>query len=137
MLPPISQRSGNGPKTGSILSRVSKLIVPKEDEVSPTLASYIDLANIPEKYGGEHGFEHGMQPDLGPAIDEIIDWLAPCSGSFPVGPMKLVSCPIGVRLAVSTGSTNGIQRSFLAGIVHPNRSISTESVNATSDANTM
>lgn len=99
----------------------SKLMILKDDEVLPTLASYIDVANIPEKYGGEHGFEHGMQPDLDPAIKEIIDWLAPCSGSFPAGPMKLVFSSIGVRVAAATGTTDGNQRTLLAGIVHPNR----------------
>ena len=93
----------------------------KEDEVLPTLTSYIDIADIPKKYGGEHGFEHGMQPDLDPAINEIIQWLAPCSGSFPAGPMKLVSSSIGVRLAAATGTIDGTQRTLLAGIVHPDR----------------
>lgn len=68
----------------------SKLMMPTEDEVLPILAMYIDAANIPKKYEGEYGFEHGRQPDLDPAIDEIIDWLAPCSSSFPAGSMKLV-----------------------------------------------
>lgn len=93
----------------------------KEDEVLSTLASYIDIANIPKKYGGEHDFEHGMQPDLDTAISETIDWLAPCSGSFPAGPIKLVFSSIGMRLAVATGSIDGVQRTLLAGIVHPHR----------------
>ncbi|KAL9070719.1 MAG: hypothetical protein Q9161_004652 [Pseudevernia consocians] len=103
----------------------SKLMILKEDQVLPTLASYIDVANIPKKYGGEHGFEHGMQPDLDPAINGIIDWLAPCSGSFPAGPMKLVFSSIGMRLAEATGSIDGTQRTLLAGIVHPDRLVTT------------
>lgn len=103
----------------------------------PTLASYIDVANIPKKYGGEHGFEHGMQPDLDPEINEIIDWLAPCSGSFPTGPMKLVFSSIGVRLAAATGTTDGNQRTLLSGIVHPDRLVSMQSEDATGDANRM
>ena len=105
----------------------SKLMILKKDEVLPTLSSHIDIANIPKKYGGEHSFEHGMQPDLDPAIKEIIDWLAPCNGSFPAGPMKLVSSSIGARLAVATGSVDGTPRTLLAGIVHPDRSVTTES----------
>ena len=99
----------------------------KEDEVLPILESCIDAVNIPKKYGGEHGFDHGMQPDLDPAINEIIDWLTPCNGSFPPGPMKLVFSSIGVRLAVATGSNDGAQRTLLTGVVHPNRSVTTQS----------
>ena len=109
----------------------------KEDEVLPTLSSHIDLANIPKRYGGEHNFEHGMQPDLDPAIKEIVDWLEPCNGSFPAGPMKLVSSSIGARLAVATGSVNGTQRTLLAGIVHPDHSMTTRSDNASGEANRM
>lgn len=109
----------------------------KEPEVLPILASYIDIANIPKKYGGEHGFEHVMQPDLDPAFNEIIDWLAPCSGSFPAGPTKLVFSSIGVRLAVATGSADGSQRTLLVGIVHPNRLVTTQLDDAVGDANRM
>ena len=105
----------------------------KEDEVLPILASFIDVANIPKKYGGEHSFEHGMQPDLDPAINEIIDWLAPCSGSLPAGPMKLVFSSIGVRLAAATGSIDGTQRTLLAGIVHPDRLVATQADDAADD----
>ena len=84
----------------------SKIMILKGNEVLPTLSSHIDIANIPKRYGGEHNFGHGMQPDLDPAIKEIIDWLAPCNGSFPEGPMKLVCSSIGARLAVATGSVD-------------------------------
>lgn len=112
----------------------SKLIIPKEDEVWSTLSSHIDIANIPKRYGGEHNFVHGMQPDLDPAIKEMIDWLTPCTGSLPEGPMKLVSSSIGARLAVATGSVDGTQRTLLAGIVHPDRSMTTRSNKAAGDA---
>ena len=92
------------------LLTASKIMIPKEDEVLPTLSLYIDAVNILNKYGGQHSFEHGMQPDLDPAIQEIIDWLAPCHGSFPAGPMKLVSSCIGVRMAVAMGRTDGLHR---------------------------
>ena len=113
----------------------SKLMIVKDDEVLPTLASYIDVPNIPKKYGGEHSFELGMQPDADPAIIEIVDWLAPCSGSFPAGPMKLVFSSIGVRLAVATGSVDGTQRTLLAGIVHPNRLVTMQTDDAARGAN--
>lgn len=103
----------------------SKLMILNEDEVLPMLSLYIDGVNIPKKYGGEHSFEHGMQPDLDPAIQKIIDWLVPCNGSFPAGPMKLISSSIGVRIAAATGSINGLQRTLLAGIVHPGRLVTT------------
>lgn len=115
----------------------SKLVILKEDEVLPTLSTHIDIANIPKRYGGIHNFKHGMQPDLDPAIKDIIDWLAPCNRSFPTGPMKLVSSSIGARLAVATGSVDGTQRTLLAGIVHPDRSMTTRSNNAAGDADTM
>ena len=104
----------------------SKIMILNEDEVLPTLALYIDAVDIPKKYGGEHNLEHGMQPDLDPAIQEIIDWLAPCHGSFPAGPMKLISSCIGVRMATATGSTDGLQRTLLAGIVLPDRLLTTQ-----------
>ena len=107
----------------------------RQDEVFPTLTSHIDVANIPRKYGGEHAFEHGMQPDLDPAITQIVDWLAPCDGSFPAGPMKLVFSAIGVRLAVATGSVDGNQRTLLAGILHPNKPLAMQSDDATDNAN--
>ena len=104
----------------------SKIMILNEDEVLPTLSLYIDAFNIPKKYGGEHGFEHSMQPDLDPAIQEIIDWLAPCHGSFLAGPMKLISSSIGVRMAAATGSIDGLQRTLLAGIVLPDWLLTTQ-----------
>ncbi|KAF6239519.1 hypothetical protein HO173_002063 [Letharia columbiana] len=115
----------------------SKLMMLKEDEVLPILATYIDAANIPKKYEGEYGFEHGRQPDLGPAIDEIVDWLAPCSSSFTAGSMKLVFSSIEVRLAAAAGSIDGTQRTLLAGIVHPDRLVTTQSDDAAGGANKM
>ena len=55
----------------------------KDTEVFPTLSSYINIANIPKRCGGEYNFEHGTQLDLDPAIKKIIDRLAPCNGSLP------------------------------------------------------
>ena len=115
----------------------SKLMILKEDEVLPTLSSHIDIANIPKRYGGEHNYEHGMQPDLDPAFKEIIDWLEPCNGSSPAGPMKLVSSSSGARLAVATGSVNGTQRTLVAGIVHPGRSMTMQSDNAAGESDTV
>ena len=51
--------------------------------------------------------------------------------------MKLVSSSIGARLAVATGSVDGTTRTLLAGIVHPDWSMTTRSDNAAGDADRM
>lgn len=83
---------------------VSKLVVLSHDEVLPTMRQYIDIANIPRRFGGELEYEHGAQPLLDPAIKDILTWEPPSHGSLPPGPIKWVDEGNGSRVAVAVGT---------------------------------
>ncbi|KAJ8103719.1 hypothetical protein POJ06DRAFT_242662 [Lipomyces tetrasporus] len=42
--------------------------------MNATLESFIDPANLPNKYGGELDFEFGQMPVLDPAVKNALTW---------------------------------------------------------------
>ncbi|MCJ1479454.1 hypothetical protein MMC13_008140 [Lambiella insularis] len=88
---------------------VSKLFILTPDEVLPTLKQYIDVANIPQRFGGEFDYQHGMQPNIDPVIAKIMSWVPP-SASLPMGPMKWVDTGKNKRMAVAIGTSEGQAR---------------------------
>ena len=78
------------------------------------MTQYIDIANIPRRYGGKLDYEHGSTPArLDPSIDEMLKWeTAAAKGSFPEGPMKWVEGgEQGEKVAVAVGREGGEVRS--------------------------
>ena len=97
---------------------MAKLFILTPEEVLPTLQQYVELADIPQRFGGEFEFYHGMQPVLDPVITDMLSW-QPSHGSFPKGPMKWVDEGWGRRAAVGVGSTDGRTRDEKVAVLRP------------------
>ncbi|CAK7562313.1 MAG: hypothetical protein SEPTF4163_000152 [Sporothrix epigloea] len=65
---------------------VSKIFILGQNEVLPTLLTFIDIKNIPKQYGGELAFNWTDMPNLDPVIQERLTW-EPGFDAFPQGPL--------------------------------------------------
>ena len=88
---------------------MEKLFILTPEEVMPTLQQYVEMADIPQKYGGQFETHHGMEPALDPAISDTLEWQA-SQASLPQGPMKWIDEGWGRRAAVAVGSSDGKER---------------------------
>jgi hypothetical protein len=77
---------------------VSKIFILSANEVKPTLESFIDIKNIPKKYGGELDFEFGKLPVPDPQFEGILEWENGHT-SFPTGPLLWEEIDGGTRMA--------------------------------------
>ncbi|KAF2738023.1 CRAL/TRIO domain-containing protein [Polyplosphaeria fusca] len=93
---------------------VSKIFILSPANVLPTLSQYIDLDNIPKKYGGNLDFEWGSMPVLEPEIEAAIKWEAPATqngkNTFPIGPIRWSKGGNGSMNAIAVGMENGQPR---------------------------
>ena len=95
---------------------MEKLKILTADEVMPTLQQYVEMADIPKKYGGEFESYHGMEPALDAAISDTLEWQA-SHASLPQGPMKWVDEGWGRRAALAVGSNEGKDRNEKIAVV--------------------
>lgn len=88
----------------------------------PTLTAFIDIANIPKKYGGGLDFESGMAPVLDPAVLDVLSLTAPESSDAPkmflTAPVRWIDGPGGDLVALGVGSSNGVQRRETVATMH-------------------
>jgi hypothetical protein len=93
---------------------VSKIFILSPGNVLPTLSQYIDVENIPKKYGGNLDFEWGQMPNLEPEIDAAFKWEHPNvqngRNTFPTGPIAWEKGENGELKAVAVGHENGKPR---------------------------
>ena len=94
---------------------VSKIFILSAADMKPTLEKYIDIENIPVKYGGKLEYEWGMMPLLEPAIAETLTWkedgplLKGCR-TIPTGPIKWRGTGRGDRLGADvTHAAGGLE----------------------------
>jgi len=86
---------------------VSKIFILSDHEVKPTLESFIDIKNIPKKYGGELDFEFGKLPLPDPEFEGFLEWENGHT-SFPTGPLLWEEIDGGKKMAcVLYGQRNG------------------------------
>ena len=88
----------------------AKLIILAPAEVLPTLTTFIDLDNIPTKFGGAFHFTPGMIPDIDLGIRRVFDWSPSSRKELPPGPIKWSLDSAGRKVAVAVGSVDGILR---------------------------
>lgn len=89
---------------------VSKIFILNANEVKPTLESFIDVRNIPKKYGGELDFEWGQLSVPDPAWEGIVQW-ENGNTRFPSGPLLWEEIEDGKRLAcIGYGRIDGKDR---------------------------
>lgn len=85
----------------------------------PTLSAFIDVANIPKKYGGELDFECGMKPVLDSAILSVLELEPVNVGSaettFLTAPVRWIDGENGDLIALGVGSENGKERRQVIG----------------------
>ncbi|KAL6722044.1 hypothetical protein ACLMJK_001149 [Lecanora helva] len=99
----------------------SKIFILSHNQVLPTLSSFIDIANIPKKYGGELDFECGKMPVLD---QQVRDCLSIKAGSdteklFLTAPVRWIDAgDDGEMTAVSVGSLDGKQRKDPVATLH-------------------
>lgn len=88
----------------------AKLVILSPTEALPTLTTFIDLDNIPTKFGGTFNFTPGMIPDLDLGIRHALDWSPSSEEELPPGPFKWSLDSTGRKVAVAVGSVDGILR---------------------------
>lgn len=88
----------------------SKVRVLTPQEVLPVLESYMDIENIPQKYGGKLPTEPGMMPILDQHASDLLEWSSSSEKSLPRGPIHWEKGPDGSKKAVAIGVENGEQR---------------------------
>ncbi|KAL9066009.1 MAG: hypothetical protein Q9161_007860 [Pseudevernia consocians] len=99
----------------------SKIFILSHHQVLPTLKSFIDIANIPKKYGGELDFECGKMPVLD---QQVRDCLSISGG--PDTERLFLSAPVrwidagedGEMTALGVGSIDGKQRKETVATLH-------------------
>jgi hypothetical protein len=91
----------------------SKIFILSSHQVLPTLTSFINIEDIPKKYGGKLDFECGQLPVLDPQVRACLDILP-----IPDAETYFLSAPVrwveagedGEMTAVSVGSIDGKER---------------------------
>ncbi|KAI7238696.1 CRAL/TRIO domain-containing protein [Hortaea werneckii] len=71
---------------------VSKIFILSEKNMRSTLEQYVDLNNLPKKYGGNLDWEFGDMPALDPGIVKALDWKETIEQkghkTLPIGPIR-------------------------------------------------
>lgn len=89
----------------------SKIQILSSKDILSTLTSFIDLDNIPEKFGGHLAFEHGMTPNIDAATRQILE-----SHGLPneqlnlKGPFKWITGAGGESIPLAVGTDDGRTR---------------------------
>lgn len=100
---------------------VSKIFVLGPGEVFSTLSQYMEVENIPKKYGGQLDFSFGDMPAVDPAIEAAIKWRAgPVDGvgsRIPIGPIRWERGEKDEMMGFAVGSTNETPRREVLGWV--------------------
>lgn len=92
-----------------------------------TLERYIDVENIPKKYGGKLDFEFGDMPMLEPSIVSRLNFQNPSvqkgANTIPTGPIKWEEALDGSVQAVAVGSEGGKPRRQVVASLSSNTSL--------------
>ncbi|WPG97843.1 SEC14 cytosolic factor [Acrodontium crateriforme] len=100
---------------------VSKIFILSEKEMRPTLEKFIDLDNVPKKYGGNLDWQFGDMPNLDDQIVNELQWNETVEQNghrtFPTGPIKLQYGEKGELKIKAIGTEKGKPRNaVLAGL---------------------
>lgn len=91
--------------------------------MASTLAKYVDLDNIPKKYGGNLDWKFGDMPNLDPGIADSLQWKETFEQNghktLPIGPIKWQYDEGGDLVAIAVGSEDGKPRERVIAGLHP------------------
>lgn len=100
----------------------SKIFILGANDVKSTLSAFIDVANIPKKYGGELDFECGMLPVLDAPILKVLSLSSPEKASaapmFLAAPVRWVDGDNGDLIALGVGSNDGKPHREIVATLH-------------------
>ena len=95
--------------------------------MASTLSEYVDLDNVPKKYGGNLDWKFGDMPSLDPGIVNSMKWKENFEQkghkTLPIGPLKMQYDEDGDLLIVAVGTEGGKQRNQVIAGLHPDSSI--------------
>ncbi|KAI7338435.1 CRAL/TRIO domain-containing protein [Hortaea werneckii] len=106
---------------------VSKIFILSEKNMRSTLEQYVDLDNLPKKYGGNLDWEFGDMPALDPGIVKALDWKETVEQkghkTLPIGPIRWEyedeSGKKGDLVAKAIGTEKGKPRRNVIAGLHP------------------
>ncbi|CAD6573490.1 MAG: hypothetical protein ASARMPRED_006094 [Alectoria sarmentosa] len=102
----------------------SKIFVLAQQDVLPTLSSFIDVDNIPKKYGGKLDFTYGKLPSLDPDIRQhlSIEPTRDAETLFIASPIRWIDAgengEDGEITALSVGTLDGKPRKERVAVLH-------------------
>jgi len=102
----------------------AKIFILSDSNMTSTLAKYVDMDNIPKKYGGTLDWQFGDLPFLEPAIANSLNWKENIEQkghkTLPLGPIKWQYDNDNRDLvAIAIGSENDKPRNRVIGALHP------------------
>lgn len=107
--------------------------------MTPTLSKYIDIDNIPKKYGGNLDWKFGDMPALDPSITESLRWKEVTEEkghkTLPIGPIKWQYDAHGDLAAMAVGSEDGKKREKVIAGLHPEKGVARLALSPGRDSN--
>ena len=101
----------------------AKIFILSPKDMTSTLAKYVDIDNIPKKYGGNLDWNFGDMPNLEPAIANSLRWQENFEQNghktLPIGPITLQYDEDGDLDVKIVGSENGKPRNRVIAGLHP------------------
>lgn len=100
---------------------VAKIHILSPQDMRSTLEKFVDINNIPKKYGGNLDWKFGDMPFLEPEITESLKWKETVEEkghkTLPKGPIKLHYDEAGELILTAIGTENAKQRNYaIAGL---------------------
>lgn len=93
---------------------VSKIVILSKSNMRETLDKYVDLDNVPKKYGGNLDWQFGDMPFLEPHIAKNLRWKENIEEkghrTLPIGPIRWEYDEDGDLVATAIGTENGKPR---------------------------
>jgi len=94
---------------------MGRLCILTQEEVLPPLQQYVEMADIPERFGGDVESYHGIQPALDP---DMLSWQSR-NPQIPKEPMKGINEGWEKKAAVAFGSSRGGVRNEKIAVLCP------------------
>ncbi|KAK5126436.1 hypothetical protein LTR85_010672 [Meristemomyces frigidus] len=106
---------------------VSKISILSDKNMKETLEKFVDLDNVPKKYGGNLDWQFGDMPYLEPSVVNALRWEEQTTEkghrTWPKGPIKWQYDDKGDLVAKAIGTENGRPRNRVIAGLHPDAGV--------------